>query len=482
MGLWLSLLPVFLDPLSAQPLGQEFELEEDRLSIYVNVLDARGQAVSGLPADAFEVLENGHPQTLESFRELSFEGPFSGAVEERRWLVLFFAPDLGFRELFRAKRVAVRLAGMLDERRDALAVMRGSRLSAFRGGSSIQSLIRYFGVEDGLRTTSDEPDRPSWLRLRMQERQEKGVVDGKHSLHLLITQGAQGRPLDLLGSLKHLVGRKVLIFFGTRPPSWDEQSKDESGYLDPQIVGDAGFTLLAVNPAHFSQADDASLAASRRWARESGGDAVSLSRGVRNVVDQLQLRLSRAYWLRYRIRGRPDCRFRRVQLRVSASQAAQLVHRPGYFATQPGVFPLADRTLQTVAGTPAGYQDFPLGLGGKVDTAPDPGVAHRGVQMLLSFPLGAVRMEEPEPGQWRQLLILFVGVFNSRDRLLGGIYRELVLRANQPGELNSLLSRTFSLNETVEVDSAEAPAYLQAIVIAGRNRQISVQSHPLGGN
>ncbi len=457
-------LVLLVSPAALQGARGEWEtpaLETETVSLYVTVLDESGAPITGLARDDFHLLENGSPRPLEHFAEV---GPGSrGEPREPRWLVFTFSEELDFRELFRAKRAALRLADRLD-RQDSVAVLRGSRLSPFEREAEVyRSSIRYFGLEDGWRDRGEWQRRPGWFATGQAEGEEGEL--GRR-LRWLISKGAEGMPAELLGSLKHLAGRMVLIYFGAAPPADDGEQA-----LPPLELADAGFTVFAVDPA--AGPDAAGFGALQSWAARSGGEAVRLEGPPEEALAPVLQRLASAYRLRFTPDPLQDCRFRRLEVAVRRAGAARVLGRSGYFATGPAALSLAERTFQTVLREPERFRDFPLNLAGRLQPAEEEPEA-ASVQLRLAFPLAGVRLDPGSEGRWRQRLILFVGVFDRAGRRIGGVRRLLSVSAAE-ADLDSVMQQTATLDETVRLRPDERPAVVRAIVVAGENRQIAFQ-------
>src|SRR3954463_14882433 len=71
----LSMLVLAAACLHAQP----FRVDSANVIVDVTVVDKKGKPVTGLPADAFRLFENGLQQKM-----VAFEGPGGGVVMQRR--------------------------------------------------------------------------------------------------------------------------------------------------------------------------------------------------------------------------------------------------------------------------------------------------------------------------------------------------------------------------------------------------------------
>lgn len=440
--------------------------ELDQISLFVAVLGPDGTPVRGLPLGGFQVLEDGIQQPITDRREAGSNPP-----DERRWFVLQFSRQLNFRELFRAKRAALWLLEHLRPQ-DAIAVLRTPGLSPFSSRpESMRSMLHYFGVEDGLREVHDLPSLLDWHR-RLKTDTPTRMPTGE-ALGELISKGAKGSPTDLVSRLKHLGGRKILVFFAAGLPETADDDLPLSEQVDPSVLGDAGFSLHAVDVRRAAAAPfDSSFRLLKAWATATGGDAFQSHHGPDQGLSALLQRLDAEYWFRYTPSRPPDGRYRGLQVIINSRQALRVLHRPGYFATVPAALPLPERTLLTVMRHPDRFQDFPLNLEGRTTSPRSQTPAE--LEVALTFPLSAVQLE-PSGGSRRQKARLFLTVLDREGRRIGGIDRRLLIRADE-AELDSILQQSAAFRETLELDHPHA-ARLQALVVIGDNVQLAFRQY-----
>ncbi|HEU5161547.1 MAG TPA: hypothetical protein VFV54_00230, partial [Thermoanaerobaculia bacterium] len=132
----MSLRTVIAATLFLLPLSGRAQTEQPRLSqmldvtvanVEVIVTDQDGKRVRGLPRDAFELLENGVPQSITNFAEYGDVSPAAVRAGEvvppdaseptaepvpPRRVVIFV--DLKTTDMFQRKRVASSISGLLD--------------------------------------------------------------------------------------------------------------------------------------------------------------------------------------------------------------------------------------------------------------------------------------------------------------------------------------------------------------------------------
>lgn len=116
------LVPLLLLPAAGSrlPPGVQFATRTDLVEVYATVTDAHGQPVTGLPQDAFTVLEDGVPRPIRAFVEGEFPLTLAIAVD-RSW-------SMAGEPLAVGHRGALAVVERLDSEDAALVLAIGSQV------------------------------------------------------------------------------------------------------------------------------------------------------------------------------------------------------------------------------------------------------------------------------------------------------------------------------------------------------------------
>ncbi len=316
---------------------------------------------------------------------------------------------------------------------------------------------------------------------------------------------------DLVSRLKHLRGRKVLLFFGDGLPEVSREDKNLRRF-DPRynarVFNDAGFTVYALSPRgmttsapyipmHRSAIRGASYSPRarsqavfhipsnsgldniylRRWTETTGGKAYynrnNLEKGVREALDSL----SHSYLLAYRSTSpEPDSKYRQIRVEVGEDSKLAVRHRGGYFATAPSGDEVRERTLATAMLSPSRFQEFPL------ETWVEADAAQSELRFQVSFPFQNIKLHEtvapgPKKGEfvprYFQEIHIFVAAFSKSGAYLGSYEKPFFLDLGEE-QLQSLREQNATLERTLRTQSGEAPAALKTVVVVGQNEQVAV--------
>ena len=443
----------------------------DQVTVYLQAYTEQGKPVPGLQPGQVRLLENGVPQNILDWMEAS---PGAPVDVRRRNFVLQLDDSLSLRELFRAKRAAQLLVEGLRRGVDRIAVFRDGQLSAFFDRpKAVKQLIAYFGTEYNRYRFNVLMARGASNTVWFSD-QLPGAFFGldpgfvvRQGLEEILRHGSRGSFSKSLGRLKHLPGRNVLIHFGKRLPYAPDEAEHSDVGLAARLLNDSNFTVYPLVPDPNFSSSESVWSVLDRWARATGGKAICFGSDFRMPVRQVLTETRSFYRLAYRSLRPPDSRYRKIEMKA-LERPIRLIHRTGYFATVPAPFGLIERTFLTVFRSPAGYRDFPVDLTARQQESL--------VQAEVNFPLADIQLESPQraDGLYRQKIYVFLGVYDDSDRLLAWQENISSVQA-EPGELAGLAARYFTLERHFEITPSESAAKIQAIVVAGQNRQIGTQ-------
>lgn len=474
-----ALLPA-LEVLTAAPVAGHAEdsLFGSERSVYVQVRDAAGQPLKGLAADDFQITLDGSQAPLLAVEELDRSNPNTTGANAALHLVFYVSDKLSVGEKFRARRAVSALVEKLDLKRDSAAVYSNGALSGFtQDRRRLGDLSGFFGEEVD-RYQFGFPPRPQvhwrdrWPSLAPGALPgEKQIVD---ELRLATSRGIRGRLSETLALLRPMTGWKVLFYFGTDIPYRDDELERHDPRFAARILVDGGFTIFAFNP---SGADDKGTERLSAWAGETGGRAVSRSGDLRQTVTAAWSGLTHVYRLVYLSSGAADCHWHSLQVAVATPDAA-VSHGGGFFSTVNGALSLTERTFLTVALQPARFVDFPVEVAAAVEPIDSPSgetAATRTVKVALRFPFSVAAPEGNSLGpeeRFHQRFLFFLGVYDSQGSLLGHFSSPAFFDLDSE-QLSKALAELARLDQEIEIDRSGSPAWLAAIVVAGRNERIS---------
>ncbi len=445
--------------------------------LYVQVRDGGGKPVRGLGADDFHVSIDGSRTAVLDFEELDRSDPGVGGVNASLHLVLYVSDKLAVGEKFRARRAVRALVDRLDLGRDSAAVYSYGALSGFtQDRRRLRDLAAFF-AEDVDRYQFGSPPQPPVRWRENWPRVTRGVSPDQdqiaNQLRILSSRGVRGRLSEAVTPFKSMTGWKVLFYFGTDIPYREDELERHDPRYAGRILGDAGFTVFAFNP---SGARDKGSERLSTWTEETGGRTVSQAGDLRQIVTETLTGLNHVYRLDYLSAG-VDCRWHDLLVNVDRPDLT-LSHGRGFFGTVGDALGFTERTFLTVALNPAAFADFPIDLSAAMQTL-GPGeaeiAANRVVKISIRFPFSAAAPEADQPGpgeRFHQRVAFFLGVYDNQDSLLGYFSSPAFFDLDGK-ELSKALSELARLDQDIEIDRSSSPAWLAAIVVAGRNERIS---------
>ena len=278
-----------------QPSPPVFTVETDAVNVTVTVRDAKGNLVTDLTREDFEILEDGRPQEVQVFAR-AFEPGQDAAL----------ALDLGL---------------LLDTSTSMLKELKLSQEAAARFLESVpraRELITIFFDEE--------------IRLsRYDSENQQGLFDRIHA-----AQGGGNTALYdaiavYLSRVQDANGRKVLVIFSDGEDSRSSLSLDEvlrlvrSGSVSIySIAFMGGYRPGAPNAlkarAFLQQVAD--MTGGQVFTPQSSSDLASI---YRKILDELEAQ----YVLGYSAPGSPDGKFRKLRVDVKR-KGLKVRHRPGY--------------------------------------------------------------------------------------------------------------------------------------------------------
>ncbi len=432
------------------------------LGLPVSVWDHAGGPVSGLTAADFQVFENEIEIPLLSVEESSAESPLQDL-----FFIVYLGEDLDFRELFRARRALGAWSRSLAGG-GQVAVFRSGALSRFSGEETeLAQMLNFFG-STGDRFGFDPPEpnlrRPAWFRELAASNAAPDLL--KRQLDETLGRGTLGSLDVALGKLKHLSGRKILLYLSrTLPPSDNPAAQDREWLI--RSLSDSQVSLFLLNGGRRPSPD-----ALRDIAVRTGGGVVS-GNSLGEALDRIATAGRHYYRLWIESRAALDARYRKLVVR-SVRQEVTIRQPDGHFATLPDGSDLAGRTFLTALHGAKDFLDLPLEITARLvaDFGPPQ------VEIRLSFPFRSLESEkttEPvaDPGFF-QTVRVFAGVFDSRGALLAYLDRgySVRLKSDQIGQADST---QLAFDGRIPLDQGANPHRVVVVLIAGQNRQIAVK-------
>ncbi len=448
-------------------------------TVYFTATDARGEPVRGLKTLDLALSENGLPRPILELRE-SPDHLEENSTVLRRLFVVYFDDDLTLRQLFRARRWLLRALPELAPN-DAIAVYRSSRLSSFKNRrSSMKDLVRYFGIELFLSLPGRSVYSPSPLALH------PDLFVCKHppcsgpaadELKVLYDHGAQGDLMTVLGALRDVPGRKILLYFGRRLATVDSP-RDLDLETASILLDDAAITLYAVAPTDVDRLGPPL----GELARATGGDVLGNIEALKTTLPGLLEETSSYYSASYRSSLPMDGQFRRISL-TATHRALRIEHPEGYFSTVVGAHGVTGRTFLTVLQRPEGYSDFPFLLAVEPFRNSEHLAQPPHLKLRVTVPLERLRLEFTQPGgesstsHLSQVLQMLAVALDRQGRVAGTWIRQYRLQMNEPNA-GPGSSRQAFLQESLEIDPEKVHS-LRVILITGLNDQISTRAQEL---
>ena len=444
-------------------------------TVYFTATDARGELVHGLKARDLALSENGLRRPILELGE-SPDHLEENSTVLRRLFVVYFDDDLTLRQLFRARRWLLRALPELAPN-DAIAVYRSSRLSSFKNRrSSMKDLLRYFGVElfPGLPVGSAYSLSPQALYpdrfLCAHPTCSRPAAD---ELKVLYDHGAQGDLMTILGALRDVPGRKILLYFGGQLATLDSP-RNLDWKTASILLDDAATTLYAVARTDV----DPVGSPLRQLARATGGDVLGNIEALKTTLPGLLEATSHYYFASYRSSLPIDSRFRRISV-TGTHRTLRIEHPEGYFSTVVGAHGLTGRTFLAVLQRPEGYSDFPFLLAVEPFRDSERLAERPHLKLRVTVPLEHLRLKFTQPeressmshlSQELQMLALAV----DRQGLVAGAWiRQYRLRINDP-KAGPGSPRQGFLEESLDIDPDKVHS-LRVILISGLNDQISTR-------
>ena len=448
-------------------------------TVYFTATNARGEFVPGLKVHDLALSENGLPRPILKLRESPDDLAENSRVL-RRLFVVYFDDDLTVRQIFRARRWLLRALPELAPN-DAIAVYRSFRLSSFRNRrSSMKNLVRYFGVELFLGLPVGSVYSPSPLALHpdlfaCSQRDCSGPAADE--LKILYDHGAQGDLMTVLGALRDVPGRKILLYFGSRLATLDS-SRNLDWKTASILLDDAAITLYAVAPTDVDQF----RSPLGQLARATGGDVLGNIEALKTTLPDLLEETSHYYSASYQSSLPIDGQFRRISV-TGTHRTLRIEHPEGYFSTVLGAHGVTGRTFLTVLQRPEGYSDFPFLL------AVEPFLDSKGpaerphLKLRVTLPLERLRLKftqtdgESSTRHLSQELQMLALALDRQGRVEDAWVRQYRLQINDP-DAGPRSPRQGFLEESLDIDPDKVHS-LRVILITGLNDQISTQVQEL---
>ena len=448
-------------------------------TVYFTATDARGELVRGLKAHDLALSENGLPRPILALGE-SPDHREENSTVLRRLFVVYFDDDLTLRQLFRARRWLLRALPELAPN-DAIAVYRSSRLSSFKNRrSSMRDLVRYSGVELFLGLPVGSAYSPSPLALHPDLLVCAHPGCSRHALdelRVLYDHGAQGDLMTVLGALKDIPGRKILLYFGGRLAALDSP-RNLDWKTASLLLDDAAITLYAIAPTDIDQLGSPL----GKVARATGGDVLGSIEALKTTLPGLLEETSHYYAASYQSSLPVDGQFRRISI-TGTHRALRIEHPEGYFSTVAGAHGVSGRTFLTVLQRPEGYSDFPFLLAVEPFRDSERLAERRHLKLRVTVPLERLRLKFTKPGGEssashlsHELQMLAVAL-DRQGRVAGTWIRHYRLQINNP-DAGPGTPRQGFLEESLDIDPDKAHS-LRVILISGLNDQISTQVQEL---
>ncbi len=371
----------------------------------VSVTDKKGRPVEGLTANDFTVTEDGAPQAIRFFEyqkppealgaapmaapgpehvhvydklgrtQISSETPGNGRYKDRKLLALYFdmtampvADQLralaAAEQFIRARMTPADLMAILRYEGGAVEVLQDFTGDRDRLLSILETMI--VGEGQGFDESADDASAPDTGAAFGQDDTEFNIFNTDRELSALQTAA------KMLGQLRE---KKLLLYFasGLRLNGLDNQAQlhatlnaairagvsfwpiDARGLVAQAPLGDAtqgsqgnigmysGAAALATTTG-FQQSQDTLYA----LAADTGGKAQFDSNDLAMGIARAEQSISSYYIIGYyTANAAQNGRFRRIQISLTASQAANLDYRRGYFAgKQFGKFSAAEKERQ----------------------------------------------------------------------------------------------------------------------------------------
>ena len=448
-------------------------------TVYFTAADASGELVRGLKADDLSLSENGLPRPILELKESPdhLEGL---PTELRRLFVVYFDDDLTLRQLFRARRWLLRALPELRPN-DGIAVYRSPRLSAFKSRrSGMRDLVRYFGVELFLGLPAGSAYSPSPLALHpdlFTGRYPPWSRPAADELKVLYDHGARGHLMTVLGALRDVPGRKILLYFGRRLAPLDAPL-DLGLKTASRLLDDASVTLYVVAPTDVDRVSSSF----GELARATGGDLLGTIEALETTLPRLLERTARYYCASYRSSLPLDGRFRRIAL-AGRHRTLRIEHPEGYFATVVGAHGVTGKTFLTVLQQPEGYSDFPFLLALEPFRAPPRAQQRPHLKIRVTVSLERLRMELTQPegegstSTLSQVLQMLALAMDRHGRIAGAWTRQYMIQVSRPNAGPGSPRQGF-LEESLDIDPEQVHS-LRVILITGLNDQISTRVQEL---
>ena len=443
--------------------------------VYFTATDARGEPVRGLKARDLALSENGLPRPILELRE-SPDHLEENPTVLRRLFVVYFDDDLTLRQLFRARRWLLRALPQVRPN-DAIAVYRSSRLSSFKNRrSSMKDLVRYFGVELFVGLPVGSAYSPSPLALHPDLficTHPPCSGPAADELKVLYDHGAQGDLMTVLGALRDVPGRKILLYFGHRLALLDSP-RDLDTKTASILLDDAAITLYAVAPADVDQVGSPL----GELARATGGDLLGNIDALETTLPGLLEQTSRYYSASYRSSLPMNGQFRRISL-TGTHRTLRIEHPEGYFSTVVGAHGVTGRTFLTVLQQPEGYSDFPFLLAVEPLRDSQRGAERPHLKVRVTVPLEHLGLELTQPegegstSYLSQVLQMLAVALDRQGRVAGTWFRQYRLQINDPNASPGSPRQGF-LEESLDIDPEKVHS-LRIILITGLNDQISTR-------
>jgi VWFA-related protein len=279
--------------------GQQavFRAETDLVSLGVTVTDKRGNFLTDLATEDFEVLEDGKPQTLKYF----IRGQQTEAAPELHLGVMFDTSGSMMADIATARTAAIKFLNALPEARDITLVDFDSEVRLAKYG---------------------QQDFP-----RLVERIRSRKPDGYTAMYDALGQYVTG--------VDDLDGRKVLVLF-----SDGGDTRSRLGFTD--VVTLLRGSDVTVYPIGFMQNQPMGVRNQQqmrlgRLAEESGGEAFfPLSmKEIEAAYERILTQVRAQYTLGYvSTNTAQDGRWRKVEIKVRRAElkGSRIQTRKGYFA------------------------------------------------------------------------------------------------------------------------------------------------------
>jgi hypothetical protein len=290
-----------------------------------------------------------------------------------------------------------------------------------------------------------------------------------NELQNILDEGRWGDFDTLVSWLKHLQGRKILLYFG-QSSGFDMDSPEHyNPEFAARVLGDANLLLIQVKEPVFQSSEESEWM--EKLVGASNGFAIEAN-DVGDAVDQIVRLVSHYYAFSYLSDVESDSRFHEINLEI-VGQSVRPAFRRGYFDTRLQYSHLRARTFLTALLDPEDFKGLPLIL--KADSSQLPELA-----IDLTMPFRSIRLEffgesaaDPE-FRYFQRLQFFFAVYDHEGQVIGYSESESGLRLTDE-DLMKIRGANAKVQEIISLRSDSQPASVRVVVVAGQNQQIATQ-------